>query len=270
MAADPLPLEIDAALRATASARGIFGTRVFYFTETGSTNDVAALAAERGEPDGTLVIAAAQTAGRGRLGRTWYSPPGAGLYVSAVLRDAAIAPWLTLAGGVGVAEGLRAATGLPVQLKWPNDVVATAGPAFRARRKLAGILAEASSASDGLQCVVLGFGINVRADAFPPELRDRATSLEVELGRPVDGGPVLGHVLVALNRAVMDLSGGRVDEVLRRWRALAPSSTGASVEWDTPDGVRAGVTAGLDADGALLVRNGTGMERLISGEIRWL
>src|SRR5439155_24048629 len=120
MAADPLPLEIDAALRATASARGIFGTRVFYFAETGSTNDVAALAAERGEPDGTLVIAAAQTAGRGRLGRTWYSPPGAGLYVSAVLRDAAIAPWLTLAGGVGVAEGLRAATGLPMQLKWPN------------------------------------------------------------------------------------------------------------------------------------------------------
>ena len=81
---------------------------------------------------------------------------------------------------------------------------------------------------------------------------------------------MLGHVLVALNRAVMDLSGGRVDDVLRRWRALAPSSTGASVEWDTPDGVRAGVTAGLDADGALLVRNGTGMERIISGEIRWL
>ena len=102
--------------------------------------------------------------------------------MSAVLRDAAIAPWLTLAGGVGVAEGLRAATGLPVQLKWPNDVVATAGPAFRARRKLAGILAEASSTSDGLQSVVLGFGINVRADAFPPELGDRATSLEVELG----------------------------------------------------------------------------------------
>ena len=90
------------------------------------------------------------------------------------------------------------------------------------------------------------------------------------MGRPVDGGSVLGHVLVALNRAVMELSDGLVDEVLRRWRTLAPSSAGASVEWDTPDGVRAGVTAGLDADGALLVRNGAGMERIISGEVRWL
>jgi BirA family transcriptional regulator, biotin operon repressor / biotin---[acetyl-CoA-carboxylase] ligase len=269
-AADPLPPDLDAALGAFAHTRGIFGARVIYFHEIGSTNDVAAVAAEQGEPEGTLVIAAAQTAGRGRLGRTWHSPPGAGLYVSALLRDPLVAPWLTLAGGVGVAEGLRQATGLPVQLKWPNDVVAVADGAFAARRKIAGILAEASSGADGVQYVVLGFGINVRAGAFPPELGDRATSLELELGRAVDQARVLVDVLAALNRAVSDVRRGAVADMLARWRALAPSSRGAPVEWDTPAGARRGTTAGLDGDGALLVREPAGVERIISGEVRWL
>jgi BirA family biotin operon repressor/biotin-[acetyl-CoA-carboxylase] ligase len=269
-AADPLPPDLDAALRASAPACGIFGTRVIYVHETGSTNDVAARAADRGEPDGTLVIAAAQTAGRGRLGRTWFSPPGAGLYVSTILRDADVARWLTLAGGVAVASGIRQATGLPVQLKWPNDVVAVTGGAFAARRKVAGILAEASSGAEGLQYVVLGFGINVRAGAFPPELGDRATALELELGRPVDAARVLVDVLASLDRAVRDLRRGAAADVLARWRALAPASVGAPVEWDTSAGVRRGTTAGLDADGALLVRDGAGVERIISGEVRWV
>jgi BirA family transcriptional regulator, biotin operon repressor / biotin---[acetyl-CoA-carboxylase] ligase len=270
IAADPLPSDLDAALRGSASSRGIFGARVLYFHETASTNDVAALAAEQGAPEGTLVIAAAQTAGRGRLGRTWFSPPGAGLYVSTIVRDPLVARWLTLAGGVAVAEGIRQATGMPVELKWPNDVVVVAGGAFAARRKVAGILAEASSGADGLQYVVIGIGINVRTGAFPPELRDRASALEVELGRPVDAARVLVDALTALNRAVSDLRRGTVDDVLARWRALAPSATGAAVEWETPGGVRRGTTAGVDADGALLVRDGSGVERIISGEIRWL
>ena len=93
-----------------------------------STNDVAAGYAERGAPQGTTVLAAAQTSGRGRLGRHWYSPPGAGLYFSIVIRSRAAAPFLTLAGGVAVAEGIRAATGLPLEIKWPNDVVTPARP----------------------------------------------------------------------------------------------------------------------------------------------
>jgi BirA family biotin operon repressor/biotin-[acetyl-CoA-carboxylase] ligase len=269
-AADPLPPDFDAALRNTSSSRGIFGGRVIYFHEIGSTNDVAALAAEQGEPDGTLVIAAAQTAGRGRLGRTWFSPPGAGLYVSTILRDPAVSRWLTLAGGVAVAEGIRHATALPVQLKWPNDVVAVADGAFAARRKVAGILAEASSGAEGLQYVVIGFGINLRAGAFPPGLGDRATALELELGRPVDAARVLVDVLTALNRAVCDVRRGAVADLLARWRALAPSSMGAAIEWDTPDGIRRGTTAGLGADGALLVRDAGGVERIISGEVRWI
>src|SRR5215831_4793776 len=99
---DAIPADFSQALAATAAERGAFGARLHYFTQTGSTNDLAAAAAERGEPEGTTFAAGAQTAGRGRRGREWFSPPGAGLYFSVILRRASIAPWLTLAGGVAV------------------------------------------------------------------------------------------------------------------------------------------------------------------------
>src|SRR5688500_20377332 len=111
---DALPAEYAAALRATAARRGHFGAPVLYFNEIGSTNDEAGRLAEEGAGEGTTVIAAAQSAGRGRFGRTWFSPPGAGLYFSVIIRDARAAALLTLAGGVAVAEGIRAATALPV------------------------------------------------------------------------------------------------------------------------------------------------------------
>jgi BirA family biotin operon repressor/biotin-[acetyl-CoA-carboxylase] ligase len=262
--------EIEAALAATADARGVFGRRWTWFDEVGSTNDIALRAAERGDPEGTVIVAGAQNAGRGRLGRTWHSPPGAGLYVSTIIRRQAIAPWITLAGGVAVASGIRAATGLPVQIKWPNDVVAVSGGAFVGRRKLAGILAEASSGADGVHHVVLGFGINIRPSAFPPELLGRAGSLEGELGRAVDGAAVLAATLVALNRTLEQIERDGPPALLERWSALAPSASGATIEWEGPDGPRRGVTAGIASDGALLARTETGTERILAGEVRWL
>jgi len=264
-----LQADVERALALDAEARGVFGARWQYLDETGSTNDLALRAAERGEPEGTLFIAGAQTAGRGRLGRSWHSPPGAGLYVSTILRRAALAPWITLAGGVAVADGIRRATGLPVQLKWPNDVVAVTGEAFRARRKVAGILAEASSGPEGVHHVVLGFGINLRPSAFPPELDGRAGSLEAELGREVDGGAVLAATLASLHRAVETIAAHGPAAVLEQWLHFAPSAHGAEIEWDGPDGVRTGVSAGLEQDGALRVATAQGVERIISGEVRW-
>jgi BirA family biotin operon repressor/biotin-[acetyl-CoA-carboxylase] ligase len=263
---DEIPADLDAALRASAADRGVFGARLFYAAEVGSTNDLAAAAAEHGAAEGTTFVAGAQTAGRGRLGRTWFSPPGAGLYISTLVRRKSVAPWATLAGGVAVADGIRAATGLPVQIKWPNDVVAVGSAGFPARRKMAGILAEASSGSDGVQHIVLGVGINLRRTSFPPELIDRATSIETELGREVDAGPVLAQVLAALNRTLASIDADGPGGLLARWSALAPSSRGAAIEWD---GGR-GVTAGLDTDGALLARTDRGVARIIAGEVRWL
>jgi BirA family biotin operon repressor/biotin-[acetyl-CoA-carboxylase] ligase len=264
-----LPDEFAVALAATVAERGHFGAHLHYFAETGSTNDLAAKAAERGEPEGTTFVAGAQTAGRGRLGRPWFSPPGAGLYVSIVIRRASIAPWITLAAGVAVAEGIRTATGLPVQIKWPNDIVAVGGAGFRARRKIAGILAEASSGPDGLQHVVVGIGINIGPAAFPPELADRAGSIEGELGRHVDAGSVLAQVLVALHRTIEELVSAGPPTLFTRWLELSPSAYGERIEWDTPRSVQTGVSAGLAEDGALLARTADGLARIIAGEVRW-
>jgi BirA family biotin operon repressor/biotin-[acetyl-CoA-carboxylase] ligase len=266
---DPIPPDLAAALRASAPRRGILGETAYYYTEIGSTNDAASGLAERGASSGTMVLASSQTAGRGRLGRQWHSPPDAGLYVSLVIRSASAAPYLTLAGGVAVAQGIRRATGLPVQIKWPNDVIVPDSARPSRPRKLAGILAEASSGAEGVVYVILGFGINLRMTVYPAELRDQATSIEAELGRPVDTGSVLCETLAALNAHLISLDEGASGRVLEEWRALAPSSRGGVVEFGPPSGRIEGVAAGIDERGALLVRIGGRVERVIAGEVVW-
>lgn len=263
---EALPRDLAEALAASVADRGVFGARLFYAGEVGSTNDLAAQAAERGDPEGTTFVAGAQTAGRGRLGRTWFSPPDAGLYISTIVRRRAVAPWITLAAGLAVATGIRAATGLPVQIKWPNDIVAVGPGGFRARRKLAGILAEAASGADGVQHIVIGMGINLRPASFPPELADRASSIETELGRSVDAGLVLAAVLAGLNRTLASIEADGPAPLLKEWMAWSPSASGAPIEWDGGSGT----SAGLDAGGALLARTPAGLARIVAGEVRWL
>ena len=267
---DPLLEELQVALRSCAARRGDFGEPLIFYVETGSTNDIAAALAEAGGPHGATVVALSQTSGRGRLGREWFSPAGAGLYVSVVCRNEPASRFITLAGGVAVAEGIRGATALPVTIKWPNDVVIADRLVPAGRRKLAGILAEGSTGPAGLQYVVLGFGINLRRTPYPPAIAAHATSVEVELGRPVDIGSVLSEVLVALNTQMAALQSGRAALVLDRWRELSPSSIGAAVEWTANGAALRGTTAGIDDHGALLVRVGAGVERIIAGELRWL
>jgi BirA family biotin operon repressor/biotin-[acetyl-CoA-carboxylase] ligase len=276
-ASHDVPDDIRDELRRVAPRLGPIAGRLHYLASTTSTNAMAARLAGLGAEHGTTVIAEAQTAGRGRLGRAWFSPPGAGLYVSILLRpgpdraatEGAPAAWtggtslLTLAGGVGVAEGVRAGTGLPVRIKWPNDVMA-------GRRKLAGILAEASAAGNAPAHVVLGFGINLRPAAYPPELADRATSIEAETGRPADRALVLAETLAAVAGRYGDLRAERFDAILTAWRALAPSVRSSLVEWDGPDGVLRGRTEDIDGDGALVVRVGARAYRLVAGEVRWI
>jgi len=266
---DPLPEELAAALRESAGRRGPFGEWIAFFAETGSTNDTAAAMAEQGAPEGATVVALAQTAGRGRLGRDWFSPAGAGLYVSVVCRERRALPYVSLAGGVAVADGIRRATGLPVLIKWPNDVVVPDRSAPGRRRKLSGVLAEASSGSQGLQYVVLGFGVNLRPAAYPVAIAAIATSIETELGRDVDAGLVLSGILEALNVQMLALKAGDTAAVLQRWRELSPSAVGAPVEWTADGRTHRGTTAGIDDGGALLLRTPEGLTRLIAGEIRW-
>jgi BirA family biotin operon repressor/biotin-[acetyl-CoA-carboxylase] ligase len=232
-------------------------------TEVGSTNDVAAARAAHGESEGLVVVAEAQRSGRGRLGRAWHSPAGSGLYVSVLLQPpAAIAPLLTLMGGVALCEAVREGTGLAVEIKWPNDLLAPGG-----KRKLAGILVEGSATGSRLDYAIFGFGINVRASAYPVEIRDRATSLEEELGRQVDGNAVLDVALAALDRCYDELLSGRGDAILARWVDLSPAARGARVEWTAHGVSRTGTTAGIDASGALMVQTVDGLQRIVSGEV---
>jgi len=251
--------------RARARLGRLASTFVFLPT-TGSTNDVALSRAGSDASHGLVVVADEQTAGRGRRGHTWFSPPGAGLYVSVVVAPsttnidpARATALLTLTAGVALVEGIAAATGLEVDVKWPNDV-------YVARRKIAGILAEGAAAPQ----VVLGYGINIAPSAYPPALRDRATSLESELGREVDRVHVLVETLAALARRYDDLLAGRFDAILDAWRARAPAASGARVTWTTNAEVLSGTTAGIDDHGALLVRIDDRIERIIGGEVAWL
>jgi BirA family biotin operon repressor/biotin-[acetyl-CoA-carboxylase] ligase len=267
---DPIPPEFAAALAGSAQRLGRLGSPAYYFIETSSTNDIAGFLAERDAAEGTIVLASAQTAGRGRLGREWFSPPGAGLYVSVIVREPAAAPYLTLAGGVAVADGIRAASGLPVEIKWPNDIVAPGGSASPRRRKLAGILAEASSGPGSIQHVVLGFGVNLRSAAYPVDIADRATSIETELGRRPDGPRVLVEILAKLSELIESLAARTPAPLLSRWRELAPSSRGTPVQWQGPEGWASGLSAGIADDGALLVRTNDSVQRVIAGEVKWL
>jgi BirA family biotin operon repressor/biotin-[acetyl-CoA-carboxylase] ligase len=233
-------------------------TEIRWFDSVPSTMDVAASLVAEGAPHGVVVAAREQTAGRGRRGATWESPPGAGLYFSFIARPTAQQVSLvTLAAGVGVCEAVAKATGLEPLLKWPNDLLV-------GRRKLAGILAEGHAIGSSEPAIVIGVGVNVLRAAHPPDLAARATSLEEELGRSVDRDTLLNEIVVALDRRLVALSDDPGD-ILRSWRASSPSSVGTRVEWDG----RHGVTAGIDDSGALLVNTSAGVERIIAGHLHW-
>lgn len=257
----PLPPECAEALARAVHRLGPFAGHLLWYDTVRSTSDVAAALAERGAAEGSVVAANAQTAGRGRHGRRWVSPSGAGLYLSAVLRPSrAAVPVLTIAAGVAVADAIQAATGLDVAVKWPNDV-------YVGERKLAGVLAEAA---DRLTYVILGIGINVLAAAYPPEIAARATSLEEELGRPVDRGLLLAECLAALARRYDDLQGGRTDDIVDAWRRRAARTMGRRVRWDACGTTTEGVAENIDATGALIVRTSAGVVTITAGEVVWL
>lgn len=232
-----------------------------------STMDAAAALAHAGAAHGVVVGADEQTQGRGRRGTTWASPPGAGLYLSFIARPrssdpregvASTAGLMTLAAGVAVRDGIVKATGLAPELKWPNDLLV-------GRRKLAGILAEGLAIGTPEQAVIIGVGVNVQPAAYPPDVRERATSIEDELGRRIDRDALFAGILNALwdRLAQLEQSPG---DILQAWRAASPNAIGTRVEWAR----RHGVTAGIDDDGALLVKTASGVERIIAGELQWM
>lgn len=265
-ASSPLPPDFAAAYNAVLARGTTMRLDLRWYPSVSSTMDLSAEAVQSGAAEGVVFCTDEQTAGRGRRGRTWSSPSGAGLYLSMVLRpvheasaDTRVLALVTLAAGVAVREAIATATGVVAELKWPNDVMC-------GRRKLAGILAEGLSIGTPEQAVVLGVGVNVRRASHSPDIDARATSIEGELGKAVDRATLLEELLVSLAAWYDRLRLGEADDILRAWRDVAPRARGARVVWHG----RTGVTAGIDDSGALLVETDAGTERVIAGEIQWL
>ena len=250
-----------AALTAAMAGSGLWRA-VEVVEEIGSTNAELAARATADEPEGLVLVAEHQQAGRGRLDRTWTSPPRAGLTVSLLLRPdvpAARRAWLSLLTGVALAESVSEAAGVRTSLKWPNDLLAADGA------KLAGILAETSG-----QAVVVGVGLNVstRRDELP----DTGTSLALVGGGSVDRGAVLLAFLRAFEHRYtrwLQVLGDPVSSGLARDYLAWCSTVGATVVVTMPDGSTVdGVAEAVDWDGRLVVRTDGGVLELASGDVR--
>jgi BirA family biotin operon repressor/biotin-[acetyl-CoA-carboxylase] ligase len=244
---------------------GTIGWRVHYFEELESTQQTAAELAARGALNGEVVIAEQQTAGRGRMGRRWHSPPGVNFYGTFILRPempVAEAALLSLVAGVAVAETMEMVAPRIVALKWPNDV-------WLGGRKAGGMIAEAVTDSrHRLVCVLLGIGLNLNLapEDIPAELRNRATSVMAATGRPCDRVELAGELFSRLESRYMEtLSGGfaAVRPVWERYSAL----TGRQVTVvDGPSRI-AGTVRGIGPDGALLIEAEGRVVRVLAGDV---
>ncbi|MCX7718603.1 MAG: biotin--[acetyl-CoA-carboxylase] ligase [Candidatus Sumerlaeaceae bacterium] len=248
--------------------------RVYYFDELSSTSDWARDLAIRSGPDadlhGTLIVAAHQTAGRGRHGRRWFAPPGTALLLTLMFDPARTAGGLppdeaaglvAMAGPVAVCEALAKAAGPAVnaRIKWPNDVMLGGA-------KAAGLLIELSAVARRF-FINLGIGVNVNqpSDAFPPDLGQPAASLLTATGRQHDPGSVLEAILKGLDRYLIPGESARVAARM----TLLCDTVGKTVEIRTADGWMTGTALAITDAGALVVRDGTGrLFEIHSAEVR--
>lgn len=265
-AAPDLPLAEE--LRTGLTTR-IVGSEIRYLNETDSTNRQAYALGEAGAGEGLIVIADRQSAGKGRLGRTWVSPPGVNLYLSVLLRPplpSYAAPQLTFLSALAVSRAIAAVTGLAPTHKWPNDVLIDGC-------KVAGLLNEMSAESDRIRFVVLGIGVNLNmtADQFPADLRTPATSLLLAGGQPVARARFARALLEQLDALYAEYLRCGPAPILTAWEAHC-DLVGKAVTVDEGGGpALRGTVAGLDRDGALLLTLANGStERVLAGDVRQL
>ena len=248
----------------------LVGSKVLYFDSLDSTNNYARKIAAEGCDEGTAVVAGRQTAGKGRLGRNWESPPDKGIYVSVVLRPPlapAETPIITLAAAVAVADAIGDASGLSVGIKWPNDLVIDG-------RKVCGILVEMGSEADRVNYVIIGIGINYSQEVedFPEGLRGRAISLKTaceEGGETCLPGrlTVIRSLLRRLDNVTQLVLRYNNKEIIEMWKKRSVT-LGRKVGFRLKDTDYTGTAVDVTEDGRLLVACDDGVRReLLSGEV---
>ncbi|MCJ7502815.1 MAG: biotin--[acetyl-CoA-carboxylase] ligase [Acidobacteriia bacterium] len=240
------------------------GHRIVHYFRTDSTNNVALELAAQGAEHGTVVVAEEQTAGRGRLGRDWYSEKSSGIYASIILRPPlapAAASVLTLLAGVAVHQAVRSTTGLPVDIRWPNDLLING-------KKVCVILTEMSAELDRLHAVVLGIGLNVNHREMPANLKQIATSLRMEGRKIYSRAQILAALLKELEKKYRLLLDAGSAAIAQAWAAASSYAEGKRIRVLSGSDEFAATTAGLEPNGALRIRREDGREEsLVSGEI---
>ncbi|MDP3113043.1 MAG: biotin--[acetyl-CoA-carboxylase] ligase [Thermodesulfovibrionales bacterium] len=242
--------------------RGEIGREIIFFESIGSTNTAALELAEKGAPHGTVVIADRQTKGKGRLGRTWVSPPKKNIYMSVILRpeiEPKDATLLTIMTAVSCAKGVMKSTGLKAEIKWPNDLMIS-------NKKLGGILTEMKSDPDGIVFAVIGIGINVNSKTkkdFPPDIQGIATSIKEELGKIQSRTFIIAEILKELEHWYNVLLNEGRKPLFDEWKRLS-ATLGRKVRVTAGDNVFTGVAEDIDKGGMLILRLPSGMLKKIS------
>ncbi len=243
----------------------IVGRDIRVFEKTSSTNDVVEKLARDGVNEGVVVFAEAQTRGRGRLARKWLSPARKGLWFSVLLRPdlrPQAATQLTVAAATALVRAIREQTGLPPEIKWPNDILIRG-------RKVAGVLTELSAELDHIKHLTLGIGVNVNQSLsdFPPELRKLATSLKAETGHALPRAELAAVLLRELDRDYERIRSGRFSQLAEEWEEHC-ATLGRRVAIRLGERLLHGQAESLDGDGALLLRTEHGhLERIIGGDV---
>jgi len=242
----------------------LFGKRIFHFFRTDSTNRVALELGHAGEPQGAVVLAEEQTAGRGRAGRAWHSERATGIYVTLLLRPKLApvqAPLLTMMAGLSAHSAVQALTGLEVDLKWPNDLLVRG-------RKLGGILTEMHAEPGQIRFVIVGIGLNVNQEKFPGELANLATSLRAETGKPQSRMELLVRLLHEFESDYNRFLREGVATVVARFESVSSYARGKRVRVTNGTESYVGTTAGLGPEGLLQVeRDGGQLMTVIAGDV---
>jgi BirA family biotin operon repressor/biotin-[acetyl-CoA-carboxylase] ligase len=245
-------------------SRKTIGRRIEYHEEVESTNTEALHLAQQGAEEGTVVIADAQTVGRGRLNRSWESPPSMNLYLSVVLRPdipAVSASLIPLMVGVAVADVISQYCKGRVRLKWPNDVLVDG-------KKICGILTEMRTRGERAAFIIAGIGVNLNMQKlhFPRELRETATSLRIETGLEIDRVDFAIRLFETLGNWYRIFLNEGQDHIRECWLKYA-DIIGRRIEVVFKSDIQRGTVAGLDGNGALLLQGESGVQQVLAGDV---
>ena len=247
-----------------AKIRGDIGKKILFYEKVGSTNTIALDLADRTQ-EGTVVIADCQEKGRGRLGRSWISPPGVNIYMSIILMpeiEPKYATLVTIMAAVACTTALRRATALDISIKWPNDLIVS-------DKKLGGILTELKTDRKRILFAIIGIGININIDIteFPDDIRDITTSVKNETGKPCSRENIVAEILNEMNKWYMILNTKEKEPLLAEWQHLT-STLGKKVMVIVGQETYTGFAESIDNEGMLMVRLPSGeMKRISSGDL---